>query len=105
MDSRRRNRLVTLQRLVDGQDSIGQPVQTWSDVAHVYANIQYLSGIETIKAGAEASTARVSIRIGYRTDVTAAMRVSIGETVFHVKTVLPDEARKQHVDLACEVAA
>lgn len=102
MDARRRNRLVTLQKPVDGQDSIGQPLTGWADVAQVFANILYLSGVESIKAGADTSVARASIRIGYRTDVTAAMRVSIGETVFQVKAVLPDETGKRHVDLACE---
>ena len=105
MESRRLNRLVTLQQLVDGQDSIGQPVQTWEDLAQVWANIRYLNGIESIKAGGETSVAKASIRIRYRTDVTATMRVSIGETVFQIKAVLPDESGKQHVDLACEVLA
>jgi SPP1 family predicted phage head-tail adaptor len=105
METRRRNRLVTLQRPVEGQDSIGQPLPGWADVAQVFANIRYLNGVESIKAGAETSTARASIRIGYRTDLTSAMRVSIGETVFQVKAVLPDETERQHVDLDCQVIA
>lgn len=103
MESRRRNRLMTIQRPATGQDAAGQPAQTWTDLASVYANIRYLNGLESIKADAEASVAKASIRIGYRTDVTAAMRVSIGSTVFQIKAVLPDEEGKQHTDLACEV--
>jgi SPP1 family predicted phage head-tail adaptor len=105
MDVRRRNRLVTIQQQSSTQDTAGQPVQTWTDLASVWANIKYLNGIESIKADAETSAAKASIRIGYRTDVTAAMRVSIGETVFQIKAVLPDEVGKQYCDLAAEVLA
>lgn len=31
------------------------------------------------------------------------MRVLHGETVYQIKAVLPDEARRDHVDLVCEV--
>jgi SPP1 family predicted phage head-tail adaptor len=97
------NRLVTLQQPSTTQDAAGQPAPTWSDLASVWANIRYLSGMETIKAGAETAVVNASIRIRYRSDVTAAMRVSIGETVFQIKAVMPDEAGRQFVDLAVEV--
>jgi SPP1 family predicted phage head-tail adaptor len=103
MNSRRLNRLVTLQRRNAGQDALGQPLTTWADVASVWAHIRYLSGVETIKGGAETAATKASIRIRWRTDVTPAMRVSIGTTVFQINAVLPDEARRDHVDLACEV--
>jgi SPP1 family predicted phage head-tail adaptor len=44
---------------------------------------------------------RASIRIRYRTDITAAMRVTDGSTVYQVKAVLPDSGR-QYLDLVCE---
>lgn len=103
MEARRRNRLVTIQQQSSTQDGAGQPVLTWSDLAQVYANIKGLSGLESIKAGAETSVLKVSIRVGYRKDLTAAMRVSIGETVYQVKVVRPDEEKKQFTDLECEV--
>lgn len=105
MDSRRRNRRVVIQQLAAGQDSIGQPVQTWSALATVYANIRHLSGVESIKGGAETSRARVSVRIGYRQDVTAAMRVLHGSTAYRIEAVLPDEAGHRHTDLVCETIA
>lgn len=102
MDARARNRRVTILRLIEGQDEIGQPTQVWSTLATVMANIRYLSGVESIKAGAETATAKASIRIAYRTNVTSAMRVQLGSTVFEIKSVLPDETGKQHTDLTVE---
>ena len=105
MESRRLNRKVTIQHLVEGQDEAGQPTQDWAALATCWANIKHLSGVETIKADAQASAVKVSIRIRYRSDVTAAMRVVLGSTTYEIKAVMPDEAGREFADLACEVIA
>ena len=105
MDSRRLNRKVTLRHLIDGQDEAGQPVQTWATLATVWANIKHLSGVETIKANAETSAVKASIRIRYRSDLTAAMRVVHESTTYEIKAVMPDEAGRKFTDLVCEVLA
>lgn len=76
----------------------------WIDVCKPWANIKHLSGSEAIKADAETSTVRVSIRIRYRMGLDAGMRVVHGATVYAVKAVMPDEARREYLDLACEVS-
>lgn len=108
MDARHLNRLVLIQQLVAGQDEAGQPVQTWANLiatgdGKIRANIRHLSGVETIKADAPTSAVKASIRIRYRTDVTAAMRVVHGGTTYEIKAVMPDAAGRQFCDLACEV--
>ena len=103
MDVRTRNLLATIKAPPTAQDALGQPTGDWTTVCTMWVNVRYLSGTETIKGGAETSTARASIRGSYRTDLTNAMRLHIGSTVFQIKTVLPDEQRKAHTDLACEV--
>lgn len=97
------NSRATIQRLTSGQDSIGQPATTWTDVATVWANIRHKSGSEAIKADKDVSIVQASIRIRRRTDVTAAMRVLYGSTVYEIKVVLPDERHKDRLDLVCEV--
>ena len=87
------------------QDAAGQPIPTWTTLATVWANIRSLNGLETIKGGAESSVAKASIRIRYRTDVTAAMRVVHGSTTYEIKAVLPDVEGRRHLDLVCEVIA
>lgn len=96
---------VTIKRHVTGQDEIGQPVDTWEDVATVWANIRNLRGAEAIRADKEVSTVQTSIRIRKRTDVTAAMRVVYGSTTYEIKAVLPDEVERDKMDLVCEVVA
>lgn len=94
---------VTIQHLVAGQEPDGQPVDVWTELATVWANIRNLRGSEAIRADREASTVQTSIRIRRRTDVTAAMRVVFGPTTYEIKAVLPDEVERDKVDLVCEV--
>lgn len=97
--------LVTVQRRSSGRDPIGQPVQTWTDVTSVYADIRYLRGLEAIKAGAQTGSAQVSIRLRtYRTDLTSGMRVTHeGKTYEIVGQPLPDMLGRRYVDLVCTV--
>ena len=95
---------VVIQRLIVGFDSIGQPIpNAWEKHCDAWASIRFMNGIESIKAGAQASTAKASIRIRYRDDLTTAMRVLHGAKVFEIVAVLPDEQKREHVDLVCEI--
>jgi len=96
---------IVIQSLTSTRDEIGQPINEWQDVATVWANIRHLSGTETIKADAPTSTVRASIRIRYRTDVNAGMRVLHGETVYNIAAVMPDEEGRKFVDLVAEVVS
>jgi len=94
---------ITIQQRGTGQDEIGQPVEIWATVANPWATIKHTSGLAAIKSGADVSIVRASIRINWRTDIDAGMRVVHGMTVYNIKAVLPDEAGRKHVDLVCEV--
>jgi SPP1 family predicted phage head-tail adaptor len=103
MDSRSLNRIVVIQRPAATQDAAGQPIPTWATLATVWANVRHLSGSETIKADAEASTVKASIRILRRTDIDASMRVALGTTNYQIRAVLPDEIDRDKMDLVCEI--
>lgn len=98
------NRRIAIQRPGTAQDAIGQPIDAWTDVAHLWASIRMQTGLGSIRAGADASTIPVSIRVRYRTDLDASMRVVHGATVYAVKAVMPDIAGRQFTDMVCEVA-
>lgn len=94
---------VTVQQLAAGVDALGQPVQTWSDVATLWANVRHSSGVESIKADVIRTVVRASVRIRYRTDINAGMRVVAGVQTYNIVTVLPDIGGKEYTDLVCEV--
>lgn len=97
------NSRIVIQQLAAGQDAIGQPVQTWSDFATVWANVKHTSGIEQIKTSAETSTVKVSVQVRYRAGLNAGMRVSHSGNFYNILAVLPDTETKSYVNLVCEL--
>ena len=81
-------------------DAAGQPIKTWSVLFQTWANVRYPSGVESIRAGAEASTLRASVRIRYRATITEAMRVRLREGDFEIIACLPKG--NEWLDLVCE---
>ena len=96
--------LITIQSRDSGEDAAGQPLQTWTDVASVWADILGANGMQTIKApldGVEINS--YSFRIRYREDINAGMRVVSNGQHFDVKQVRLDMARKEWADLICQL--
>ncbi len=85
-----------------GEDALGQPLQSWVDFATVWADVRFVSGIETIKAGREVSTSRASVRIRKRSGVTPAIRVRLDAVTYEVLDVIPSVDRAW-LTLICEV--
>jgi SPP1 family predicted phage head-tail adaptor len=99
------NSPITIQQRTILGDALGQPAETWTTLADLWGEIRHPSGVQQIKAGAEVSTVRASIKVHQRADITAAMRVLHGSTVYDIKAVLPDERGRVFMFLACEVTA
>lgn len=96
------NRRITIQRQPTGQDASGQPITgPWETVGQAWASIRSPTGLGAIKADVPVSEVRVSIRVRWRTDVERGMRALHGTTVYAIDAVLPDMARREHVDLVC----
>lgn len=98
-----RRHLCALQARVDAVDEIGQPSTSWVLVREFYGDIRYLSGISTIKSGADTSLSKVSIRALHGA-FNAGQRVVSGGVVFDIQSVQPDGRRKE-LDLVCLVVA
>ncbi|OYD50714.1 phage head closure protein [Acidovorax kalamii] len=103
MQAGRLNRRCVIQAPGTAQDELGQPIPGWTDVATVWADIRMKSGLEAIKAGAPVSVVAASIRIRYREDVNAGMRVVHNLVAYEIKAVMPDVSGRKFLDLACEV--
>lgn len=103
MNRGQRNHRITIQHRIDNKDNWGTPLpQAGEDVVKVWAEVVHQSGLGAIRAGAEISTVRASIRIGWRTGITAGMRALHAGQVYDIEAVLPG-ATRQHVDLVCKL--
>lgn len=97
------NDRITLQRRQAGQDSIGQPIESWIDLPPVWSHVKFQTGAEAIRANADVSTVKASIRIRARQDVDAGMRVKFKQWVFELKSPpLPDDRDPRFMFLVCE---
>lgn len=104
MEAGKLNRRITIQRKTAGTDAWGAPLpDAWADYATVWANVRHLSGTESIKAGADVSVVRASIRIRWREGVDAGQRVLIGSATYQIQAVMPDLGGREYVDLVCQV--
>jgi SPP1 family predicted phage head-tail adaptor len=95
-------RVVLLTREVH-RDAANELIGEWGQVAVTRASIRNTSGMSAIKAGAELAIVKASVRLRFRRDVTAGMRVQHGSDYYVVEAVLPDEMRREHVDLVCRL--
>ena len=93
---------IHIQRRTQSEDSWGSPVNVWENITaqRLAANVRHRSGMSTIKADADVSISRASIRIRRRTDVNAGMRVLFDGHVYEIDDVLPGESR-EYIDLVC----
>ena len=97
------NTRVEIQVRGAGQGSAGQATGTWAALAFVWADVRPGTGAEAVRSGAPVSVARASIRIRRRADVTNAMRVLVGQTIYEIEVVIPGGTRQEYVDLVCKV--
>ena len=97
------SRQIELQRPGATLDADGQP-SGWKTVTKVWADIRFVSGIESVRGGADVSLRKASVRIRYRAGIDASMR-AIGPdgTPYRIVGVLPDLAAREYMDLVCEV--
>ena len=102
MSAGKLNQRVTLSGLSAGSDALGQPLQSWVDVATLWADVRFVSGIETIKAGREISPSRASVRMRRRSGITRQMRARIGGVEYDIVDIVPS-ADRAWLTLICEV--
>lgn len=98
----RLNKRMTLQRLDKVPDEYGQPIDTWVDVATVWAAVEPLRGREYIATMSEHAEVTTRIRIRYRDDIDRTMRVKYGETEFEILHIIHPEFNRRELQLMCK---
>ncbi|WP_322737052.1 phage head closure protein [Delftia tsuruhatensis] len=96
---------IHIQRKTGGTDAWNTPLpEAWENIStgRIAANVLHKSGLGTIKADAEVSIVRASIRIRRRTGVDAGMRVLFDSSIYSIEAVLPGPTR-EYVDLVCKL--
>ncbi|MBD3844538.1 phage head closure protein [Bosea sp. SSUT16] len=100
---RMRRRLV-LEAPVAAPDGLGGATQSFAAVGALWAQLEWLSGVEQWREGRPEQLARYRVALRWRGDVDAGRRLRDGERIFDIRTVAdPDGSRRRLVCLVEEV--
>lgn len=103
MQAGRLRRKITIQQQSITQDAVGQPVDTWSDVASVWAGVEDISATETVRDGAFSAQVTTRVETRYRTGITAGMRITYdGRTLEIVAPPIDSEGRTRRLEILCK---
>lgn len=97
------DRRVTLQSAAITRDAVNCPVQTWSDVATVWASIRDLRAKETFAAEQAGSSVSKIVGIRYRSGVSADMRIVLPGTIVGRIAGITEIGRREKLELQVEV--
>ena len=92
------DRRAQLQRPTLAQDSFGQPVETWTDVATVWAQKVPVRGAERFTDAQLDAQLEATFRIRHRSDVAPLWRLTCEGTAYDVTAVL-ELGRREGLEL------
>ncbi len=99
----RLNERVTIEKATLGTaDTRGEQLETWSDVATVWAEVRTLGGIETWKQRTVSASATHQVTIRWRSGVTSANRFKWDSSTLAIESVVADPSGTQLVCLCRE---
>lgn len=92
---------VTIQEVTETQNAVGEPVETWADVATVWGSVEPLRGREFEAAGQAQARTDTRVRIRYFSGVAPKMRVVWQGHTFDIVSVVNPLALGRQLELMC----
>jgi len=92
---------VTIQRLTTTVDSYGDHIETWADVATVWAEVVPLSGREYWAAKQVNAETETRVTMRYRDGVLPAMRIKYGARLLDIQSAIDVGGRRDELQLMC----
>lgn len=95
---------VTIQENNPTRDSDGAELDNWENVATVWAAVIPLSGQEQFVIDSDQLVAQATTRIEirYRSGLNSKMRVTWGNHVYDIQTILEVESARRELHLLCK---
>ena len=98
------DRRITIEQRVADNSFDGAGSETWESVATVWAQVQDMlpSRGERLADGLNIATRPARVRIRYRDDITAAMRLKMGDRVMQIVSAPAELGRREGLELIVE---
>ena len=104
MRAGRLDRTITVQRFTSAPDDFGTPVESWSDVATLRAEIVQASTSEFFRDEAPRDDTSIVFRTRFLSGVTNADRIDYGGRLFDI-TETKEIGRRRGLELRCVARA
>lgn len=98
------NKRISIEQLTAGspaQDTFGEPDQTWSEFAEVWAAIEPIQGREFWAQQQVQSEITHRVRIRYLAGVLPDMRIVYSTRIFSIKHIIDPKERHEELQLMC----
>ena len=93
---------VTVERLQQGQDELGQPFNTWTAMFTTWAAVEPQAGREFVAAGAMQSELTTKVRIRWRAGLTSGDRLTHNGRVYNIASVIDYRSARREIVLMCK---
>lgn len=93
---------IVIERLVEGYDELGQPINQWLPIVTTWAEVSPLVGREYLAAAALVAEVTARIRMRYRPGITAADRIIHGGTTYGITSVADVHSSHRELVLMCK---
>jgi len=101
LDFSKLRHMVAIQKYTAVCDSFGSEVESWSEVASVWASVETLKGREFFAMQKENAETTVRICIRYRTGISPDMRIKFGDKIYEINAIIDLEERHTELQLMC----
>lgn len=92
---------IRIQEKATTLDDLGEPVNSWADVAAVWSDKMALRQREFVAAGGEQQEVTVVYRIRWRPDINVQMRVIDGGTALNIRQAIDETGARRTLTLRC----
>lgn len=92
---------ISLERIIEGSDELGQPLTEWLPIVNTWAAVEPLAGREYIAAAAIQSEVTTRVRLRYRPGITSADRVNHEGRVYNIVSVIDYRSDHRELVLMC----
>ena len=96
---------IVIERLVEGYDELGQPINDWLPIVTTWAEVSPLVGREYLAAAALVAEVTARIRMRYRPGITAADRIVHEGTTYGITSVADVHSSRRELVLMCKALA
>lgn len=87
MRAGRLDKRITIEQVSTSQNAKGEPIESWSTLDTVWAEVYPVRGSETFEGQQVYAENTLGFRIRYRSDVTRKMRIDHGGTKYDIEAI------------------